>query len=132
QRPPPQIVACGLPARRSSEHGLQLGIRLQAHIGTGQCRPYQGKAGCELLQLFPMDSAVLTPPTSGLPPELLGASGDTQEPLDVSRSPVRVVVAAQVWMAGLLLLLSGRMQPGSDEPWHGLCRSLEACALSPS
>jgi hypothetical protein len=58
QRPPPQIVAYRPPALHSSEHGAQLGIRLKAHIGDGQLRPYQGKAVFELLKLFPVYFAV--------------------------------------------------------------------------
>jgi hypothetical protein len=34
QRPPPQSVACGFPARRSSEHASHLGIRLPV-LGIG-------------------------------------------------------------------------------------------------
>src|SRR5215510_2314577 len=93
QRPPPQIVACGFPALRSAAHDSPLSIRLQVHIGDGQLRPYQEHAVFALLKLFPVYFAVLTALTSGLPPELLGLSGETLETLDVSRSPVVVVVA---------------------------------------
>ena len=63
QRPPPQIVACGFPALRSSEHGSQLGIRLKVRIGDGQFRLCQGIAMFELLELLPVHFAVLTSPT---------------------------------------------------------------------
>jgi hypothetical protein len=84
----------------------------------------------ELRKLFPAYFPVLTAPTSGLPPALLGESVETQETLDVSRYPVVVVVAAQILIEGLLLQWYGRMEPVADEPLDGLCRSLEALALS--
>jgi hypothetical protein len=86
----------------------------------------------ELLKLFPVDFAVLTSPTEGLPPALLGEAVETQETLDVSRYPVVVVVAAPILIACLLLLLYGRLEHGSDAPLDGLCRSREALALGPS
>jgi hypothetical protein len=129
QRPPPQIVACGFPALRSSEHGSQLGIRLNGGIDDAQFRPCQGTALCELLELLPGHFAVLTAPTSGLPPELLGESVDAQETLDGARYAVVVIVAAQVLIADVLLVGHGRMQPVADESLDGLCRSLEARAL---
>ena len=132
QRPPPQIVACGFPARRSSEPGSQLSIRLKPRIGDRQFRPYQGKALRELLALLPAYFAVLTSPTSGLPPALLGASGDTQEPLDISRYAVIVIVAAQGLIEGVLLCVHRGMEPLSDELLESLCRSLLALALGPS
>src|SRR5262245_24233794 len=123
QRPPPQIVACGFPALRSAAHDSPLSIRLQVHIGDGQLRPYQEQTVFALLKLFPVYFAVLTALTSGLPPELLGLSGETLETLDVSRSPVVVVVAAQILIACLLLRLYRRMEHVSDAPIDGLCRS---------
>src|SRR6266851_1441932 len=131
QRPPPQIVACGFPARRSSELGAQLGIGRQPCIGDRALRPYQGKALFELLELLPDHCAVLTSSTEGLPPELLGASGDAQETLDISRYAVIVVVAAPGRMEGVLLFGHGSVEHVSDTPLDGLCRSLEARALSP-
>jgi hypothetical protein len=63
QRPPPQIVACGFPALRSSEPGSQLSISLKPCIGDRQFRLYQRKALFELLELLPAYFAVLTSPT---------------------------------------------------------------------
>lgn len=130
QRPPPQIVACGFAALRSSEHGSPLGIRLKGCRGDAQLRPCQGTALCELLELLPGHFAVLTAPTSGLPPALLGESGDAQETRDVSRYAVVVIVAAQVLFADVLLVGHGSMKHVSDEALDGLCRSLQALALS--
>src|SRR5712691_1641338 len=67
QGPPPQIVACGFPARRASERGAQLGIRLKAHIGDGQLRPYQGKAFAGILASAVATGDVLSGSGSSMP-----------------------------------------------------------------
>ena len=132
QRPPPQIVACGFPARRSSAHDAQRGIRLKVHRGHGQLRPCQGHAVWERLKRFPVYCAVLTAPTAGLPPALLGAAGESPETVDVARETVGVVVAAPRLMEGLRLRWDGRMEHGAAEPLDGLCRSREARARGPA
>ena len=129
QRPPPQIVAGGFPARRASEQGSPLGRRRKGGRGEAPVRPGQGTALCELLERLPGHFAVLTAPTSGRPPARLGESGEAQETRAVSRDAVVVIVAAQGRSEDVLLVGPGSMKPVADEALAGLCRALEARAL---
>jgi hypothetical protein len=129
QRPPPQIVAGGFPARRASEQGAPLGRRRKGGRGEAPVRPGQGTALCELLERLPGHFAVLTAPTSGRPPARLGESGEAQETRAVSRDAVVVIVAAQGRSEDVLLVGPGSMKPVADEALAGLCRALEARAL---
>ena len=95
-------------------------------------RPYQGKAVFELLKRFPVYFTVLTAPTSGLPPALLGASGEAQETTDISRYAVGVRVAAQGLLEGVLLFVYRSLEPVSEARLESLCCSLEALPLGPS